>query len=130
MNIQYTKFINQYDPVAVSWNNKGDVVLLEFSVVITALYSEILKQVVVELYEDNKINFYDSDGVLTSSEIIPRLDGYQFRGINKNLNSKTGISLLFNPVSDSVGNEWRDVEQYELDFKAKNFLGKKLGIYR
>jgi len=60
---------------------------------------------------------------------IPEIDGYQYRGLNNNLKSKTGLSLLYFPVAENVGNEWRDLEQFEL-LEGKNLLGKKLGIYR
>ena len=130
MNIEYKKFVNEYDPVSVGWNLAGKDILLEFSQPNTAVFSEKLGKVVVEIYDENKLNFYDANGTLEFSSFLPSLDNYQYRGINRNIESKTAISFLFHPVAQSVGNKWRDTEQYELDLQCINFLGKKLGIYR
>ncbi|MFT3930597.1 MAG: hypothetical protein QM709_09925 [Spongiibacteraceae bacterium] len=128
--IRYTKFLNTYDPVSVSWDYQGRTVQVDFPSVISALRSDKLNCVVIEIYEEGKLNFYALTGDLVSSEALPYLQGYQFRGINKNKESKTGISILFNPVDDSVGNKWRDIEQYELTDKPGFRLGRSLGIYR
>jgi len=130
MNIVYKKFINEYDPISVYWNHSGKDVLLEFPESITAIFSEKINRVVVELFSANNLHFYNLNGELDFSGSLPNMENYQYRGINKSIDSKTGISFLFHPIADSVGNEWRDTEQYELDLKSSNFLGKKLGIYR
>ncbi len=130
MKITYKKFINTYEPISVEWNFNGREVLLEFTESITAIFSEKINRVVVELFSENKISFYELSGELDLSGTLPNMENYQYRGINKSIQSKTGISFLFHPTDESVGNEWRDTEQYELDLKAPNFLGKKLGIYR
>lgn len=130
MNIEYKKHINTYDPIAVGWTHENKNVLLEFSELITAVFSAKLNRVIIALYSENKLFFYYLNGELELSARLPTIDLYQYRGINKNLESKTGVSFLFHPVADSVGNKWRDAEQYELDIKCSDFLGKKLGIYR
>ena len=45
------------------------------------------------------------------------------------MDSKTGVSLLFHPNTNEVGNKWGDTEQYEL-IMGDNTLGKFLDIYR
>lgn len=130
MDLEYKKYINTYDPVAVGWTHNKNSILIEFSEPISAIYSEKLDRVVVEIYAENKLSFYQLSGQLDFSIDLPNLECYQFRGIHKNFESKTGISFLFHPVADSVGNKWRDTEQYELDVKTSNFLGRRLGIYR
>ena len=130
MNVEYKKFVNEYDPVCVGWKYAGKDVLLQFSQPITAVFSEKIGKVVVEIYSENKLNFYNINGKLECSNFLPTLENYQFRGINKSIESKTGISFLFHPISQSVGNKWRDTEQYEMDLECVYFLGKKLGIYR
>jgi hypothetical protein len=130
LDLKYTKYVNKYDPVSVSWSHEGKAIDIDFMHTISALFSDKLKCVVVEIYDEGIINFYSLSGVLVSSEPLPHIQGYQFRGMNRNSGSKTGIAFLFNPVDESVGNEWRDIEQYELTDKPKCRLGKKLGIFR
>lgn len=130
MKIVYTKHINTYDPVAVAWDYDGKRIDLVFETPICALYSEPLKNVVVEIYGENSLNFYGLDGALLGSEPIPKVEHYQFRGLNKNIESETGISLLFHPLDDTVGNQWRDMEQYEMGKSERNRIGRKLGIFR
>lgn len=130
IDIEYTKHVNTYDPVSVAWQHESKKYELDFDEPISALYSEPMEQVIVEVYGENKLNFYSLNGELVFSEKLPELSGYQFRGINKNLKSKTGISFLFHPSDEGMGNEWGDTEQYELLAKPGHRLGKKLGIYR
>ncbi len=130
MNIEYKKYINEYDPVSVGWVHEEKDVLLNFSEPITAVYSEPLDRVIVELFSENRLCFYNLAGALESSGSLPRLEHYQYRGIHKSIGSKSKVSFLFHPIDDSVGNKWRDTEQYELDIRCNNFLGKNLGIYR
>lgn len=130
MKIEYTKHINTYDPVAVAWNYDGKRIELAFETPISALYSESLKNVVVEIYGENRLNFYGVDGALQGSEPIPTVEHYQFRGLNKSIESETGISLLFHPLDETVGNQWRDTEQFEMGKSKQNRIGRKLGIFR
>lgn len=130
IQLTYTKHINTYDPVAVSWQFGGKSVELEFKAPIEALFSNYLDAVVVEVYDENALNFYSLNGSLLSSEPLPAMAHYQFRGLNKSKESKTGIALLFHPADESVGNQWRDTEQFELTEKAVSRIGKRLGIYR
>lgn len=130
MKIEYTKHINTYDPVAVSWAYDGKRIELTFETPIAALFSKPLNNVIVELYGANRLNFYELDGTLKASEYLPRLEHYQFRGLNRNKESRTGISFLFHPLDDSVGNQWRDTEQFEMTINSDNRVGKNLGIYR
>jgi len=130
MKIEYVKHINTYDPVAVAWDCNGKRVELIFEVPISALYSEPLANVVVEIYGENKLNFYGLDGALQESEAIPTIEHYQFRGLNKSVESETGISLLFHPADETVGNQWRDTEQFEMGKNKKNRVGRNLGVFR
>lgn len=130
MDIKYTKYGKQYDPIAFSWLYDGCTRELDFNYSISALYSEKIDSIVVEIYEENKLNFYSPKGELLSSESIPRKEDFQFRGINKNLKSKTGISFLFHPLKKSEKNKWGDTEQYEMLKPPNHRLGKFLNIYR
>ncbi|WP_188150893.1 hypothetical protein [Teredinibacter waterburyi] len=118
---------DHYD--AVRWENSGEEVRLEFPYEISAVYADKIKKVVVEKFEIDKIGFYKLSGELDFYADIPSMDGYKFRGIKKNLQSKTGASLLFYPTESGKGNQWGDIEQYEL-VADSNCLGKYLNIYR
>lgn len=118
---------NQYD--AVHWENEGDKVRLEFPYEISAVYADKIKKVVVEKFEVDKIGFYKLSGELEFDADIPSMEGYKFRGIKKNLESKSGASLLFYPSELGKGNQWGDIEQYEL-VADSDCLGKYLNIYR
>lgn len=87
---------DHYD--AVRWENSGEEVRLEFPYEISAVYADKIKKVVVEKFEIDKIGFYKLSGELDFYADIPSMDGYKFRGIKKNLESKTGASLLFYPT--------------------------------
>jgi hypothetical protein len=129
MKIDYEKFVN-HAPTAVTWDYGGKKVREEFPFPITAVYSDKLKQVIVELFPLRKLRFINLDGSVASEPDIPALPGYEYRGLNSNKQAKTGVALLFNPVDENVGNEWRDIEQYELVTRGASLVGKKLGIYR
>ncbi|WP_297533657.1 hypothetical protein [Thalassolituus sp.] len=128
--ITYPKYSDDYDPISVAWSYDESEVEIDFYKPISAVFSESMNKVVVEVFDDGVINFYDLNGILSNSFSIPELDGYKYRGINKNLKSKTGVSLLFYPVRKDVGSEWRDIEQYELVPVEETLLGSYLGIYR
>jgi hypothetical protein len=129
LKIEYENYV-AHEPRAVSWVHDGKKVLQDFPLAITAVYSEPLQQVVVELFALGKLRFFNPDGSVASEKDIPALPGYEYRGLNRNSQSKTGIALLFNPVAENTGNESRDMEQYELLVKGPAVVGKKLGIYR
>lgn len=130
MKLGYTKHINTYDPIAVSWIFDGKQIELCFDEPISAIFSEQLDNVVVELYQKGKLNFYSSTGELVSTEALPECKGYLFRGINRNTKSETGIAFLFYPIIESVSDKWKDTEQFELMKVLGQRLGPKLGIYR
>jgi hypothetical protein len=119
--------VDQYD--TVRWENSGEEVRLEFPYEISAVYADKIKKVAVEKFEIDKIGFYKLNGQLDFDADIPSVDGYKFRGIKKNHKSKTGASLLFYPAESRKGNQWGDIEQYEL-LADSNCLGKYLNIYR
>jgi len=127
LNLKKNDLTNEYNEV--SWIHNSENVSLSFPFEISALYSQTINRVIVEKYEIGKIAFYLLDGAIDCEVDIPSLEGYQFRGINKNNESKTGASLLFFPIEEDKGNQWRDIEQYELT-TSNNPLGKYLDIYR
>lgn len=129
MKTSYTKFVNEYDPISVTWEHNHNNILLEFSEPINAIYSEKIERVAVEILCKH-ISFYKLNGNLDFSVPCPHMEKYQYRGLNKNNHSKTGISLLFHPTERPTGNEWQDIEQYEMEFNSRNLFGKYLGIYR
>ena len=131
MNISTETGVRDERPIKVDlkWSINGEDKKLSFKYDISYKYSEKIKTLFVEIYEINKIKTFDSQARLQNEYEIPKLEGYQYRGININKNSKTGISLLYFPLSKNTGNQWKDLEQYEL-MDAKNILGEKLGIYR
>ena len=130
MKLVFGKLNSNYEPMAVSWFFEEKNISLDFSVEISAIYSEKLEQVVVELYDLGKLYFYSVDGTLNCEVGIPKLPKYQYRGLNKNNKSKSGICILFHPIDESVGNEWRDTEQYEMVMGIPIVVGDKLDIYR
>ncbi len=81
------------------------------------------------MYEEGKIGIYTPSGKIEVEIVIPKMEGYQFKGINKNNESVSGVSLLFFPVALGKGNKWRGIEQYELKLENDS-LGKYLNIYR
>ncbi|WP_444923240.1 hypothetical protein ACJJH9_14900 [Microbulbifer sp. DLAB2-AF] len=60
--------------------------------------------------------------------LIFQKNGYQFRGLNKNKKSSTGVLLLYFPVEAGVGNQREDFEQFEL-LVACPYLGGFIDIY-
>lgn len=127
LNLKKNDLTSEYDEV--SWIYKSENISLAFPFEINAIYSDIINRVIVEKYQIGKIGFYLLDGAVDFEVEIPSLEGYQFRGISRNNNSKTGASLLFFPIEKDKGNQWRDIEQYELT-TLKNPLGKYMDIYR
>ncbi len=130
MKIEYTKYSDEYDPISIAWESGGERVEIYFGYEIIALYSKTLNKIVVEDFKDRKIKFFGVDGKLEFDRDIPFFPKYEFRGINKNSASKTDISFLFYPANSDVGNEWRDIEQFEVDLEEENLVGKRLGIFR
>lgn len=129
MNVELirNRSTDEYD--TVQWECSGGGVRLSFPFEVNAIYASKISRVIVEKYEQGKVGFYQLDGALEFDSEIPKIEGYRFRGINKNSESKTGVSLLFYPSDPGKGNQWRDIEQYELvaDLKC---LGRYLNIYR
>jgi hypothetical protein len=129
MNLDYERH-DGFDPTAVAWCHGDERVVLEFPFPIRAVHSAALQQVVVELIAVGRLGFFDLDGAARSEEDVPELPGYMFWGLNPNRSSRTDVALLFQPVAEGVGNEWRDAEQYELVLGGDSIVGRKLGIYR
>jgi hypothetical protein len=115
--------------VTLKWSVNGENKNLVFKYDISYRFSDKIGMLFVEVYELNLIQVYDSQAILQNEYEIPKLEGYQYRGLNINKNSKTGISLLYFPVHKNVGNEWKDIEQYEF-IDNESIIGKKLGLYR
>jgi hypothetical protein len=113
----------------VSWVNGDRTVRIEFPTIARPVYSNVMSKVYVSVYSDRKIYEYDMSGNLVKSHNIPQLSGYQYRGLNSNKKSNTGISILYFPTEDNVGNQWRDIEQYEF-VDSDPPLGDFLSIYR
>src|SRR6187551_1081748 len=111
----------------LSWYHEGDLILVTFDYDVSGLYSDKLNKIVVDIYEEKKIFLYGVAGNCEAEYVIPEMKGYQFRGLNKSNESKTGVSLLYHPFEDGVGNQWGDTEQYEFFLDADQKM-KMLGI--
>jgi len=113
----------------LSWVYEGELIEINFSFDASAVFSKKLNLVFVEAYADMKVQLFKLNGEFVEKYKIATLEHYSFRGLNQNMDSKTGVSLLFHPDTNEVGNVWGDIEQYEL-IKEDNTLGKYLDIYR
>lgn len=113
----------------LSWEYRDKKIELLFSSIARYVLVEDKLQVFVSVFFNKKIYQYSSEGNLLSEFPIPEKEGYQYRGINRNLKAKYGVSLLFVPTEEGYGNQWGDVEQYDLDVPSRP-LGKFLDIYR
>jgi hypothetical protein len=129
VDLKYERY-DGYSPIAVSWSHGGERIVREFPSPIWAVWAEPAGLVVVERQEVGKLQFYALDGSLAFERDIPDLPGYSYWGLNPSSCSKSGVALLFNPVDENVGNEWRDTEQYELLLDGENLVGQRLGIWR
>ena len=131
MIIQYENYDDDYNPQAISWVFNEKKVSIDFPFAISAVFAEPIEKIIIEVYQENELHFYNLDGELAFKTEIPVKTGYKFKGLNKNKKSKSGISLLFHPREQSDGNTWDDTEQYELKLNDnEDLLGEKLGIYR
>ncbi|WP_444919810.1 hypothetical protein ACJJID_12780 [Microbulbifer sp. CnH-101-G] len=113
----------------MSWDEGGRQVVLKFPTIARAIYSSTSKKVYVSEYIRSLIHVYSQSGELLDNFNIPKKNGCQFRGLNKNKKSSTGVSLLYFPVEAGVGNQWEDIEQFEL-LDACPYLGGFIDIYR
>jgi len=113
----------------LSWQYDGMSVELELDYDASGVFSESIQLIFIEAYEKKKIFSYNLNGTQRDSYNICAKAGYEFRGLNKNIKSATGISLLYHPSSSDTGNEWNDTEQYELVLE-ENTIGPLLDIYR
>jgi hypothetical protein len=113
----------------LTWQYDGMSVELELDYDAIGVFSESMQLIFIEAYEKKKIFSYNLNGTLSDSYNICAKKGYEFRGLNKNNKSATGISLLYHPNSRDTGNEWNDTEQYELVLE-ENTIGPFLDIYR
>ena len=113
----------------LSWVFEGEKITLKFSTIARAVYSNTSKKVYVSEYIQSAIYTYSENGELLKKITIPEKKGYRFRGLSCNNKSDTGISLLYVPVEEGVGNEWGDIEQYEL-LDTDPDVGEFIDIYR
>ena len=113
----------------LSWTHEERLVEINFSFDASAVFSKKLNLVFVEAYADMEVQLFKLNGEYVEKYKIATLEHYSFRGLNQNMDSKTGVSLLFHPNTNEVGNKWGDTEQYEL-IMGDNTLGKFLDIYR
>lgn len=113
----------------LTWQYDGISVELELDYDASCVFSESMQLIFIEAYEKKKIFSYNLNGTLSDSYNICAKKGYEFRGLNKNNKSASGVSLLYHPSSSDTGNEWNDIEQYEL-LLEENTIGPFLDIYR
>ena len=113
----------------LKWLYQGKEVVLRFLSKTRYIYVEERNEVFASEGLKRKIYRYRLDGTLLGDYTIPDMNGYQYRGINRNPHSKLGISLLFFPLDDKFGNEWQDIEQYDF-VPALNPIGDFIDIYR
>ncbi len=124
-----TRYENKVTSTKYSWRIESSEIQVFFPSDVICIYSEKIDRVVADISEIDRIQLINVAGEVTNEYQTPSLNGYQFRGINRNNKSKAGISLLFFPTEESLRTEWNDMVQYELLY-SKNPLGKKLGVYR
>ncbi|MCX2781345.1 hypothetical protein [Microbulbifer thermotolerans] len=129
INHHFKKDGNRTVATTVNWENGEKKVSITIDSDVSGLFSEELNQIVIEDYSARKILFYSKDGRLQHDIPLPTLEGYSFRGLNKNNTTKTGISLIFNPETKEHETTWNDMVQYELLINPP-YIGKFLGIYR
>ncbi|WP_219702730.1 hypothetical protein [Marinomonas lutimaris] len=113
----------------LSWVYEDRLIEKNFTFDASAVFSEVLSLVFVEAYRDSEVHLFRLNGDFLRKYKIATLENYDFRGLNKNIHSKTGVSLLYHPKSNDVGNEWGDTEQYEFRME-EDTLGEFLDIYR
>jgi len=130
LKINYSKYSDDYNPVAISWEYLGKTIELGFDEPICAIFSEKTRQVVVEIFSRKRLEFYSQEGFLDSSEETPSKEGFSYRGISKNKKTETGLVFLFHPEKGCEINEWGDTAQYELTSTVNDRLGDFVGIYR
>ncbi len=85
--------------------------------------------VFVEVFSEKKIYLFNDSGSKLKEIPIDKKLGYSYRGMKKNHLSSSGVAVLFFPEDNSLGNQWNDIEQYEIDL-AQGAIGKYLGVYR
>ena len=113
----------------LAWQHNGRTVELALDYDASAIYSEPMQLIFVEAFEQKKIFSYDLNANPKDFYNIPEKDGYEFRGLNKNVKSSSGVSLLYHPFRNDNGNQWNDTEQYEF-VTDDNVIGKFLDIFR
>lgn len=114
----------------IDWVFDSNSIQIEFNCIARPLYSKKINKVFVSVYFENAIFVFRSeDGDLEEKFAIPKKENYQYRGLSINPKSRSGVALLFAPTSDQAGNEWSDIEQYELVMEPY-ILGEYLAIYR
>ncbi|WP_028865910.1 hypothetical protein [Psychromonas aquimarina] len=113
----------------ISWLCNEVKISKHFSSTARYIFVESDEVLFVAVYKERKIHAYNLEGSLIGSYSIPLKEGYQYRGINLNHKSKSGISLLYFPIEDGYGNKWGDIEQYEF-ICSETPLGVFLNIYR
>lgn len=94
----------------LSWDFESNGVVKRFEHDISFVNSSPLDKVVVSVYAEGKIYVIAHDGEIVDTFNIPQKEGYQYRGLNPNKKSISGVALIYVPMSDDVGNEWGDME--------------------
>lgn len=115
-----------------SWSNARPNEFNDFTFFLnsSSCIRESSSELFVSVFKETKIyRFYATSGELLAEYAIPENIGYRYRGINRNSNAKLGVSLLYVPVINGYGNEWGDVERYEL-LDGADALTEFLSIYR
>jgi hypothetical protein len=120
---------NRVVATSLDWVNQDKNVGIKLDFDAHAIYSEKLNEIAIENYQKKNILFYSELGKLIREIPLPCLEGHSSRGLNKNNESKSGISLIFFPTDESKKTKWDDMVQYEL-LLEKPFVGKYLNIYR
>lgn len=115
--------------MSLYWSFGDKKVAIYFSSLVGYVYSKKTGKIYVSEYGKSSIYFYSKDGSLLKTIKIPQKNGFQYRGLNRNEKSPSGVSLLYFPVNDEVGNKWGDIEQYEL-LEANPYVGGFINIYR
>lgn len=111
------------------WEFNKEKFVLFFSSLVRYIFVDDKNEIFVSAHYEKKICRYNLSGILLGEFSIVQKEGYQYRGINRNLKAKLGVSLLYAPVEEGYGNQWGDIEQYELNLDEPS-LGRYLDIYR
>ncbi len=113
----------------VSWDRDGCLIEKKYSSVARCIFIEEKNKIFVSVYLERKIFAYNLDGDELNVFDLPEKKGYPYRGLNRNKKSVSGAAFLFVPVGEGCGNQWKDIEQFEL-LESDDPLGDFIDIYR